>query len=104
MAQYNGHVPTGRYLETVYMKRSAETKPHVEREIKKLPCDQLNVDGSRKVSKQLCWHNGNPIYLSLQTGTTQNHQIRLQHFTVSESHEQMRPALEAMKQTQAQYR
>lgn len=96
-------MPTGRYLETVYMKRSAQTKPHIEREIKKLPCDQLNVDGSHKVSKRLCWHNGNPIYSSLQTGLTQNRQIRLQHFAVSESHEQMRPALEAMKQTQAQY-
>ena len=56
--RYNGRVPTGRYLQAVYMKWCKKFRPHMEQEVKKISCERLHIDGSVKVCSRLCRDKG----------------------------------------------
>lgn len=103
MNGYAGKVPTGRYLTGVYKKYQASIKDHLDREVKKRGCTRLHVDGNAKIPKLLCRHNGKPLFKSLMTGTNEYREVRLSAFSVTESHDQLEPAVLAMVKTMQEY-
>jgi hypothetical protein len=99
-SKYNERVPTGRYISQVYKKQHDGNRSHMDREMKKVTTDRFHIDGSHKAPKKLCHHKGKPMYDVLQTATNEKGQIRVQCLGTADSHEQLDPALDAMKETQ----
>jgi hypothetical protein len=102
-SKYNGAVPTGKYLASVYNKYGESLHAHYDREVKKRGCDQFNIDASYKAPKHLCQHHGKPIFNALVTATNRFRETRLQQLAVTDGHDQLRPALRAMLDTMTQY-
>jgi len=101
--KYNGGVPTGSYLSKVYKQEHERIRPQLDREVKKISLNRMSIDASYKAPKMLSQHNGKRTYEALQTITNELGQIRGQILATSDSHEQLEPALEAMKTTQVQH-
>lgn len=96
---YNGAVPSGLYLSQAYKREHKDIRPQLDREMKKISVEQLSIDASAKAPKKLSQYNGKRMYESLQTGTNEIGQIRVQVLAGSDSHEQLNPALMAMANT-----
>ena len=96
---YNGAVPSGSYLSEVYKSQHEKIRPQLDREMKKVSVDQFSIDASAKAPKKLSQYNGKRMYETLQSGMNEIGQFRVQVLTGSDSHEQLEPALNAMRCT-----
>jgi hypothetical protein len=102
-SKYNGFVPTGNYLATVYKLYHATIQEHLEREAKKRGADHLSVDASYKEAGHLAQYHGNPMFKGLVTYHNQHSEIRLSHHVVTDSQDQKRGPLRAMINTMNEY-
>jgi hypothetical protein len=98
-SKYDGRVPTGRYLQMVYTKFHASIRPHFDREVKKRGAKRLHIDASFKAPKHLCQYKGKAYFKALITATNECREVRLQCFSVSDSHDQLTPSLAALLNT-----
>lgn len=98
-ANWNGKVPTGPYFAFMYKKNAASLEDHFAREVKKRGANSFATDVSYKVNKHLAMHKGNPIFKGYVTITNEFGEVRIQHHVLSDSHEQMKPSLEAYRNT-----
>jgi 3'-5' exonuclease len=101
--RFNGGVPTAEYLRNCHKEICDDIRPHLDRERRKISCDQLSVDGSYKAPKHLARFNGVKLYNTLITITNEHGMIRCQFFAGSESHEQMKGPLMAFHSTNQAY-
>jgi hypothetical protein len=97
--KYNGVLPTGKYLEHVYIKQGESIRHHLYREVKKRDADVLMIDVSYKEAKALCQYKGKPVFKGLVTAMNQYGEVRLQFHVYTDSHEQMLSALQAFEKT-----
>ena len=98
-SNWNGKVPTGSYFAFMYKKNAASLEDHFAREVKKRGANSFATDVSYKVNKHLAMHKGNPIFKGYVTITNEFDEVRIQHHVLSDSHEQMKPSLEAYRNT-----
>ena len=96
---YDGEVPTGKYVKLVYNLHAESIREHLEKEVKKRPCDILFWDASYKIDKRMNQYNGEQIFKGLITGMNQAGEIRIQFHIHTDSHDQFVAALEAFKAT-----
>ncbi len=96
---YDGEVPTGKYVKLVYNIYAESIREHLEKEVKKRPCDILFWDASYKIDKRMNQYNGEQIFKGLITGMNQAGEIRIQFHIHTDSHDQFVAALEAFKAT-----
>jgi hypothetical protein len=96
---YDDEVPTGKYIKLVYNLYHESIREHLEKEVKKRPCDVIYWDASYKIDKRMNQHNGEQVFKGLITGMNQIGEIRFQFHIHTDSHDQMVAALEAFKVT-----
>ena len=102
-SQYDGLIPTGKYLSSVYNKHGKSLRQHYGREVKKRGCEHFHIDASYKAPKHLFQYHGNDIFHALITATNQFREVRLQQLSVTDGHDQLTPAIRAMLDTMVQY-
>ena len=100
---YRGKVPTGAYLQSVYIKFHRTIRRHLANEVKKRGGTVLSIDASYKTAKHMCQYKGEPVFKALVTVTNEFGEIRMQFHVVSDSHEQMEAAFESFLQTTKEY-
>jgi hypothetical protein len=98
-SKYDGRAPTGRYLQMVHVKFHAFVRPHFDREVKKRGAKRLHVDASFKAPKHLCQCKEKACFKALIAATNECREVRLQCFSVSDSHEQLTQSLAALLNT-----
>jgi hypothetical protein len=96
---YDGFVPCRQYLKSVYISNHDKIKDMMDIEVKKRGAIRLFIDFSFKVGKHLWQYHGQRLFKGLCTGLNEHGECRIQFNTVTEDHQQMIPALEAMKRT-----
>ena len=96
---YNGAVPSRKYITNIYIKQHNNKKEQLDRDVKKWDLEHMSLDASFKASGKLCQQDGKRVVEALQTGNNSIGQIRVQALTVSDSHDQLTPALDAMINT-----
>jgi hypothetical protein len=102
-SKYAGMVPTGRYLQSVYVNYFESIEQFYELEVKKRGARRINLDCHFKEAKHLGKYHGLKLWAGLVTVTNEYDEIRSQFHVTSESHEQIRPPLEAMLATMTAY-
>ena len=96
--KYHGLVPTGRYVQHVFITHNQTIVPYMDKEVKKRGAKTLHWDVSYKEAKHLCRYRGQPVFKGLVTGMNEAGEVHMQFHVYSDSHEQMKSALEAFKQ------
>lgn len=102
-AGYAGVVPTGRYLQHVYILYHESIRPFLEKEVKKRGARTLAWDASYKEAKNLCLFNGKQIFQALITALNEYGEIRIQFHVYSDGHEQFVEVLKRMTRTMEAY-
>ncbi|KAL3770800.1 hypothetical protein ACHAWU_006359 [Discostella pseudostelligera] len=97
--KYNGLVPTGKFLAHVYKVYHASIGHYLDLEVKKRGATTLHWDVSYKEAKHLCLYRGRPVFKGLVTAMNEVGEVRIQFHIYSDSHEQMKSALEAFMGT-----
>jgi hypothetical protein len=97
--KYNGLVPTGKFLAHVYKVYHASIGHYLDLEVKKRGATTLHWDVSYKEAKHLCLYRGRPVFQGLVTAMNEVGEVRMQFHIYSDSHEQMKSAIEAFKRT-----
>ena len=97
--KYRGLVPTGRYVQHVFITHHATVGPYMDKDVKKRGAKSLHWDVSYKEAKHLCRYRGQPVFKGLVTAMNEVGEVRMQFHVYSDSHEQMKSALEAFKRT-----
>jgi hypothetical protein len=97
--KYNGIVPTGKFLAHIYKVYHASIGHYLDLEVKKRGATTLHWDVSYKEAKHLCLYRGRPVFKGLVTAMNEVGEVRFQFHVYSDSHEQMKSALEAFKGT-----
>lgn len=97
--KYDGTVPTGRYLNQMYVREHRKVSRHMDLEVKKRTSRRLHTDVSFKEAKLLCRYKGVPVFKGLCTVTNEYGEIRLQYHVVTDGHDQLQQALAAFKKT-----
>jgi hypothetical protein len=92
-SQYDGLIPTGRYLSSVYNKHGKSLQQHYAREVKKRGCERFHIDASYKAPKHLFQYHGHNIFHAIITATNQFREVRLQQLSVTDGHDQLTPAI-----------
>ncbi len=96
---YRGIVPTGRYLQHVYLSYHDSIRAHLLKEVKKRGSTSLHWDVSYKEAKHISRVRGQSLFKGLVTAMNEFGEIRIQFHVYTDSHEQMTAALEAFKRT-----
>eukprot|EP00986_Skeletonema_menzelii_P017125 scaffold17631_cov148-Skeletonema_menzelii.AAC.1 len=96
---YRGLVPTGAYLQHVYLLYHDSIRTHLIKEVKKRVATSLCWDVSYKEAKHVSRVRGQPVFKGLVTAMNEFGEIRIQFHVYTDSHEQMTAALEAFKRT-----
>lgn len=78
--KYDGKVPSGHYLETVYIHYMETIKVFLDNEVKKRSTSVIKLDASYKISKRMMQTRGKSATRTLITGTNEFNEIRLQFF------------------------
>ncbi|KAL7538489.1 LOW QUALITY PROTEIN: hypothetical protein ACHAXR_008584 [Thalassiosira sp. AJA248-18] len=99
LQNYNGSVPTGRYIAHVYKLYHSSIRAHLDNEAKKRGAETLHWDVSYKEAKNLCQFRGRPIYHGLVTALNEFGEVRIQLHVFTDGHDQMKPALQAFAAT-----
>jgi hypothetical protein len=100
---YHGKVPTGGYLQSVYIKSHRTIRTQLENEVKKRGGEMYSMDVSYKSARHMCNYKGEPVFKGLVTVTNEFGEIRMQFHVVSDSHEQMVAAFESFLKTTKEY-
>ena len=100
---YDGKVPSGRYIEEVYIKQGSELKTYMDNDIKKRIGEVIKLDASYKIPKLLYQTSGKPLFHTLITGTNEHNEIRLQWLTPTDGHDQYVEPLQAYTDTLDKY-
>lgn len=80
-------VPSGDYLATQYCAKHDSIRGFLDKEMKKVICDFLAIDGNTRVPKKKeSRFQGKKTYYSLITGTNKIGQAPFQTLDVSDSH------------------
>ena len=85
--QYNGRVPSGRYLAHVYKLYHASIRTHLNNEVKKRGAQTLHWDVSYKEAKNLCQYRGQSIYHGLVTALNEYGEVRIQFHIFSDGYD-----------------
>ena len=93
--KYNGLVPTGKFLAHIYKIYHESIGHYLDLEVKKRGAETLHWDVSYKEAKHLCLYRGRPVFRGLVTAMNEVGEVRIQFHVYSDSHEQMKSALEA---------
>ena len=96
---YHGVVPSGEYLAAVLKLYHESLRDYMDMEVKKRGAETLHWDVSYKEAKHLCRYHGRPIFKGLVTAVNEIGEVRIQFHVYTDSHEQMKSALEAFKLT-----
>jgi len=96
---YHGIVPSGEYLAAVHKLYHKSLRDYMDMEVKKRGAETLHWDVSYKEAKHLCRYHGRPIFKGLVTAVNGLGEVRIQFHVYTDSHEQMKSALEAFKLT-----
>ncbi len=97
--KWRGTIPTGKYLEHVRKQYHASISEHLKKEVKKRGAKSLHWDVSFKEAKHLCLYHGRPIFKGLVTALNELGEVRIQFHVYTDSHEQMKAAINAFKCT-----
>ena len=98
-SKYRGLVPTGKYLARVYKMYHESIRAYLDKEVKKRGAETLHWDVSYKEAKHLCHYRGRPVFKGLVTAMNEVGEVRIQFHIYTDSHEQMKGALEAFKRS-----
>lgn len=101
--KYFGLVPTGAYLQNVYVAYGHSIQDFMDLEVKKRGITKLCIDASYKEAKLLFSYNGKAVYHALVTGTNEFGEIRIQFHVVTDSHDQLLEAIKQMEATLKEY-
>lgn len=96
---YHGIVPSGEYLAAVHKLYHESLRGYMDMEVKKRGAETLHWDVSYKEAKHLCRYHGRPIFKGLVTAVNEIGEVRIQFHVYTDSHEQMKSALQAFKLT-----
>lgn len=102
-SKYAGMVPSGRYLQSVFVAYEESIEWYYELETKKRGAKRIHIDCHYKEAKHLGRYHGHKLWEGLVTITNEFGEIRSQFHVTSDSHEQLRPPIEAMLDTMKQY-
>jgi hypothetical protein len=99
--KYNGEVPTGRYFQQVFVTMSNYIGEFISNEGNKWPVSGLCIDTSYYITKILAKYHGAKMYDGIFSATSTNlGHLRLQTYVNGESHEECRPLLESLVESQ----
>ena len=96
---YRGLVPDGHYLQHVFELDHESIRSHLTKEVKKRGASTLHWDVSYKEAKHICRVRGKAVFKGLVTATNEIGEVRIQFHVFTDSHEQMKAALEAFHHT-----
>jgi hypothetical protein len=97
---YDGFVPSASFVSTLYRRQHEDIRPYYDKQVKTVECSIGSMDHSHKVPAKMSLKDGNKVFNALLTVTNSIGQIRAQTLATSTSHEQMKPSLVAMRDTQ----
>ena len=97
--KYRGLVPTGKFLAHIYKVFHASIGEYLDMEVKKRGADFLHWDVSYKEAKHLSRYHGEAVFKGLVTAMNELGEVRIQFHVYSDSHDQMKSALEAFRGT-----
>lgn len=97
--KYHGIVPSGKYIAEVYKQYERTILAYLDMEVKKRGAEILHWDVSYKEAKHLCLYRGRSVFKGLVTAMNEVGEVRIQFHIYTDSHEQMKAALEAFKRT-----
>ncbi|EJK69590.1 hypothetical protein THAOC_09135, partial [Thalassiosira oceanica] len=98
---WRGKIPTANYLVHARKLFFASIKAHLDKSVKQRGAEVLHWDVSYKEAKHLCRYRGKSIFKGLVTATNELGEVRIQFHVYTDSHEQMKSALDAFKKTTA---
>jgi hypothetical protein len=98
-SKHDGQASTGRCLQMACVTFHAFVCPHFDREVKKRGAKPLHVDASFKAPKHSCQCKGKACFKALITAANECREVRLQRFSLSDSHDQSTPPLAALLNT-----
>ena len=101
--EYDGKVPSGSYIETVYIQYGDSIKTYLDNEVKKRTGDVIEIDASYKIPKLLYQVDGKPLFKGLITCTNEFNEIRFQFQCPTDGHDQYVQPLLAYKETLRAY-
>ena len=84
---YRGLVPTGAYLQHVYLLYHDSIRTHLIKEVKKRVTTSLRWDVSYKEAKHISRVRGQPVFKGLVTAMNEFGEIRIQFHVYTDSHE-----------------
>ena len=98
---YCGWSASRGYWVDVYLAFQKTVRQHYDMSVKIRSGEDLDIDASYKLTKKFARHAGTPIFGCTQTGTNNYHEIRLQHFAMTDAQDQLETTLNQMKESMA---
>jgi hypothetical protein len=100
---YNGAIPKHTYLSDMYKRYHRTIQSHIDKQQKfQVSCDMLAVDASFKATRKMTQTSGKRIFNAMITLANEDGMIRSQVASFSDSHEQIKGALQAINLTNKQ--
>ncbi|GBO90611.1 hypothetical protein FisN_19Lh006 [Fistulifera solaris] len=96
---YNGRLITGKYIQSIYQRLIHSFRELADADTKKRDSEMIKIDASYKFTKRLKRVGGEKVFDGLVTVMNEFKEIRSHFVIFGESHDQMRPPLQAMKAT-----
>ena len=97
--KHKGLITSPQYLLDACTKYHYSIRDYLCKEMKKRSAERLSWDASYKEAKRLTRYKEVPIFKALITATNELGEVRLQFHAVTDSHDQMRSAIQAYKNT-----
>ena len=96
---YAGAAPSPKYILDMYKKQCETIRPFLENEVKKVECEMIQIDSSKKAPKKICQHNGQRSLEDLVTIANGSGEVRSQALLSTDAHDQIKNPIEAMRDT-----
>ena len=100
---YNGRRLSSNYVKSVYTKLVHSFREQADADTKKRDLNIIHIDGSYKFTKRLYKDGGEKMFDGLITVKNDFKEIRSQFVVFGESHDQIRPPLQALRATMDSY-
>lgn len=96
---YAGYHPSPKYFRDAYKHWHTTVRGHYDQQVKLRGGQDIDIDASYKLKDRLAQCHGENIFGTLQTGTNEFTEIRLQFFAITDGFDQMKQQLREMQHT-----
>jgi hypothetical protein len=97
---YNGLIPMDKYFVNIIVKFGKTICSFHDNQVKKLLMNKMHFDTSYHLTKMIGKYHDLKLFEGLLTATNETGHIRIQAITHGEGHDQCRPLLKSVVQTQ----